>query len=213
MEEVAKLAELHTSTVSMCNAFFVAAGLLTRDGKGFIPSRAVIDYTLAQNEWQDPNAGLKLAADLEKTWFSDKLRIALQAKGKLSLPDALQLLGEGAGVSKEYEPQLRTLIEYAKIAGLVQEDGDGLRLRGKSGASSGAGAAPAVAQRNRSVSGSSDGGGGATGGGSGGINVNLNLSVTMADMAGWDVEKVKEFMFALMTLQRLAAVTKEDPDG
>lgn len=126
IEEVASLAQMNASTASLANAFFVKTGLLTRSGRAFLPSREVLDYGNAM-AWQPDIAARKLAPIIEKSWFFVALRPRLLMRS-ISEEEALADLGQRAKVGRDYLPQLRTLLLYLAVSGLVRRDGDRLSL-------------------------------------------------------------------------------------
>jgi hypothetical protein len=120
--EVAKYADLHAGSISVCNQFWNDIGLLAREGNRNRPDESVIDFDQA-SEWNAEKAGLKLARPLEATWFAQALTRKLALKASISRTEAVEFLAEEARAGKEYRLQLEMLLEYLRIAGLIVVEG------------------------------------------------------------------------------------------
>jgi hypothetical protein len=116
--EVAKVANISPQSVSLCNGFFVEAGLLIRDGYKQRPSDAVFDY-LQAHEWSPDDAGRKLAAVLRETWFANALLPKLAFR-PLSRGEAVTFLADESKASRDYQQQLDLLLDYLAVAGVVK---------------------------------------------------------------------------------------------
>jgi len=124
--EVANVAKLNGSTVSLCNGFFVDVGFLDRaPSGGFIPTNAVMQFQRAY-AWNPDTAAEKLASKLAETWFMDRLRPKL-AMGPLAVGEAVNDLADAASATKKYESQLYLLLDYLEAAGLIEREGDLIR--------------------------------------------------------------------------------------
>lgn len=121
-EDVAGVVEINASTVSLANAFFVKMGLLTRSGRAFLPSREVIEFANAM-QWEPEEAAKKLAPLLERSWFFEAVRPKLSMR-QLSEDEAIGDLGQKAMVGPDYRTQLRMLLAYLVVSGLIRRDGD-----------------------------------------------------------------------------------------
>lgn len=132
IESIASLVQMAASTVSQSNAFLTEMGLVRKDGRRFIPAAEV----MAMNrlfELSKEKAYAKLAPLFEKSWF-----------GQLVIPkvrfrpppeeDIVHELFEAATAERVHLPQIRMLIEYLVLVGLVEREG--LLLRAKNGATS-----------------------------------------------------------------------------
>lgn len=128
--DVAKIADVAASSISICNPFFTDCGLLIREGIKQRPVDALFDY-LAAWEWNSESAGVKLAAVLSSAWFAKALLPKLAFRS-LSRDEAITFLAEEARASKDYKSQLDLLIEFLVTAGLVTIDGNMLsKVAGK----------------------------------------------------------------------------------
>lgn len=125
-EEVAVIAKMNASTASIANAFFVSAGLLQEGAGGRIPSQAVMNFNLAY-DWNPETAGHKLASVLQEAWFGKTLlpRLSLHP---MEETEAVATLAQEASAGPDYERQIRVILEYLEVAGLVQRDGSLLRI-------------------------------------------------------------------------------------
>lgn len=120
--EVAKMVELHTSTTSLANGFFVEAGLLQRDPNGHVPVAEVIAFSRA-HAFDPESAPQKLAPLLARAWFGTALVRKVNFRTH-TRQEALAALAEAAGASKDHRNQLESLLELLATVGLVQLDGD-----------------------------------------------------------------------------------------
>jgi hypothetical protein len=115
------------STVSMANAFFVDNGFLIRqqDG-GFIPALDVMNFNHSY-EWNPETAAHKLTPIIERTWFAQSLLPRI-GYSPLGTDEAIQVLAETAGFPIDKKPQLAMLLEFMKVAGIVNETSGVYRL-------------------------------------------------------------------------------------
>lgn len=120
-EAVASIVNMKASTVSLANAFFVKMGFLTRSGREYIPSKEVLEFKLAR-DWNDADAAFKLAPIIERSWFAQTLRAKLEMRA-LEEAEAIGDLAQKAMVDKEYQPQLRSLLDYMEKTGTVRREG------------------------------------------------------------------------------------------
>jgi hypothetical protein len=116
--DVAKIANIGSQSISLCNSFFVDAGLLVREGVKQKPVQAVFDYFHA-HEWSPETAAAKLGPILSSTWFAKALLPKLAFR-QLSRDEAVGFLAEDSRASKEYRSQLELLLEFLSATGLVR---------------------------------------------------------------------------------------------
>jgi hypothetical protein len=121
-EDVAKAVEMNSSTVSLANAFFSKMGLLVRSGRAFLPSREVVEFANAM-QWAPDEAAKKLAPLFERSWFFATVRPKLSMR-PITEDEAVADLGQKAMVGPEYRTQLRMLLAYLVVSGLIRRDGD-----------------------------------------------------------------------------------------
>ncbi len=119
--EVGVIVQIHENTISICNPFFQDIGLLFKEGQKNRPSDEVGDYSQAF-EWDGDKAAQKLALVLRKAWFSVALIPKLTFR-PLTKDEAISFLANEAKAPKEYKAQLELILEYLKVAGIIQYDG------------------------------------------------------------------------------------------
>lgn len=125
-DDVGSIAQIHKNTVSICNPFFVDVGLLIKEGQKQKPSDDVFNYAAAY-EWDADKAPVKLASALRTKWFAAAL-IPKLAFRSLSIDEATAFLADEAKAAKEYKPQLQLLLDYLRVAGIVNVEGTTVTL-------------------------------------------------------------------------------------
>jgi hypothetical protein len=194
-ETVAELVKMKSSTVSLANAFFVKSGFLTRSGREYIPAKEVLEYKLATG-WNDPNAAHKLAPLIERTWFAQALRSKLEMRG-VEETEAIGALAQRAVVTPNYEPQLRTLIEYMTVGGVIRKEGTLLILNRRGPASFPEPAADHKEERPKDAALSQPATNSGPFMGRGSISLAVNIEVDMAEVATWRPERIAAFFSGL----------------
>jgi hypothetical protein len=126
-DEVGKIVEMNSSTVSLANPFFVKLGFLQRSGRGYLPVREVIEYANASS-WAADEAGQKLSSILEKSWFWLAVKPKLHLR-TISEDEAIADMALKAAVGPESRPQLKMLLNYLLTGGLVRREGDKLAMQ------------------------------------------------------------------------------------
>lgn len=124
IETVANSVGMNASTVSLCNPFFVRIGLITKVGREFMPSDAVLDMARA-HEFNPETATQRLAPVIARAWFARALEGKLRL-GATDMSDAVQILADKANVGKDNENQLHMLIDYMRESGLVKRENNHL---------------------------------------------------------------------------------------
>jgi hypothetical protein len=194
-ETVAELVKMKSSTVSLANAFFVKSGFLTRSGREYIPAKEVLEYKIATG-WNDPNAAHKLAPLIERTWFAQALRSKLEMRG-VEESEAIGDLAQRAVVTRDYEPQLRTMIEYMTVGGVVRKEGTLLILNRKDPASFAESAADRKEERPKEAAPPQPAANSGPFMGRGSISLAVNIEVDMAEVATWCPERIAAFFSGL----------------
>ncbi len=126
IRDVAKVVRMAPTTVSLANAFFTDIGLLLKADGGFVPSPEIISFNRAY-EWNPDSAGHKLAPVIRRAWFSQFLMPRLRY-GTITESVAVRDLADAASAGPSYEAQLRILIDYMAVAGVIARDGELIRL-------------------------------------------------------------------------------------
>ncbi|HYT04907.1 MAG TPA: hypothetical protein VEM13_08530 [Gemmatimonadales bacterium] len=122
---VADLVGLNRSTTLLALPFFVDVGLLTKSGDGYVPAQEVLAYGKAHS-WNADTAPQKLTPIFRRAWFAQAILTRL-ALGTVEEKKALEVLGVACGAEPKYEPQLKTLLQYLAVTGLMRRDGDTIR--------------------------------------------------------------------------------------
>lgn len=110
------------NTVVVSNAFLCEVQLLTRKGGAFEVSEIAKSYQQAY-EWNPSTAGLKLAPAFADRWFAKTLLPRLKMRD-WPRKEAIQVLAETAGATKEYEENVAMLLEFMAESGLLRLEGD-----------------------------------------------------------------------------------------
>lgn len=198
ISDVAQVAKLNGSTVSLCNGFFVDVGFLERVANGgFTPSEEVQAYLRAFS-WTPDVAAHKLAPRLRTTWFFERLQPKL-AMGGVSEAEAVHDLADAASAGTRYAPQLELLLDYLEAAGLIRRDGGIIREGPTAGHQRGERQSAPPPPPVRNVT-SSDA---ATGREAvvppqptvtaQGIRFSIDLNVDMAEISTWSADRITAF--------------------
>lgn len=124
--DVASLVGMNEQTVSLSHAFFLAIGCLERDEGGFIPSDGPLQYLQAY-EWDSESAAYKLGPILRQAWFAQALIPQLQY-GPMNETKAMRTLGEAAAAGPEYKNQIKFLLQYLEMTGIIERENGTIRL-------------------------------------------------------------------------------------
>lgn len=122
-EQAGKIIDMAAATVVVCNPFLTDVGLIIRKESGkFDVSEEARAFKQAY-EWNTETAGHKLSRAFSDKWFAKALlpRLKMRDWGK---EEALQILAEAAGASKEYQLNLWMLIEFMAVAGMLEIEGN-----------------------------------------------------------------------------------------
>jgi len=127
IEEVVKFVGMAAATVSQTNAFLQEVGIVRKDGRRFIPASEV----MAMNRLYEVNkekALSKLAPLFEKTWFGTLVIPKLKFR-PMAEEDLVHQLFEVATAETQHLQQIRMLIDYLVLVGLVERDGANLKIK------------------------------------------------------------------------------------
>jgi hypothetical protein len=128
-ETVASIVSMKASTVSLANPFFSSVGLLRKVEGGYIPNPEVFQFNRAY-DWNRETAAQKLAPVLRETWFA-KAVLPRVLFAPLEEEEAVSVIADAAAVQPDYRSQLILLVDYLVVAGVVDREGNQIRL-GKS---------------------------------------------------------------------------------
>ena len=203
-KDVANLVNLAESTVSLGNAFFSETGLIIKAGGGYYPSSEVLNYHQA-HKWQPEKASEKLAPLLRGSWFSQCLTPSLEMRD-LDERDALAKLAEKAKVDPSRKAQLRMLVDYLEVAGIIERKNDHIALVKISPKSSST--RPPMAGKTKAESITPIARPGLTEGG--GLALDFKIHVDMKEISRWSPERITAFMSGIA--QVLAAQSGSEKD-
>lgn len=212
-EDAANIVKMSPTTVVMANAFLASAGLLKRTDAGtFLPCQEVLDF-LGAYEWDKKTASHKLGPKFKQTWFAEALLPRIQFGDPIEEKSAVTVLAESAGnVGPEYERELRMLIDFLALSGVIQKDGGQIKQIGKGAA------APETLQVRAeetvavtdTVRASRVSTGYAAQSPGGGVDFNINVQVDMAEFGGWHPDRITAFFKGIaLVLAAKAGIEKE----
>lgn len=125
-KQVADILKMAPGTVSLANPFFTETGLLVRDSNGFIPSSEVMDYNRAF-AWNPDTAAHKLVSRLRETWFVQAVMPKLTF-AQMTETEAINTLADASAAAPKFRPNLKLLIDYMEATGMIERDGDVVKL-------------------------------------------------------------------------------------
>ena len=129
--EVSPHADLSVNTLSMITSFLVAANLLTRsEGSKFKPTAATIEFE-RQYHWNQDTAKHALAPALQNSWFGQAIINRLKMRGSMPTKEAIELLASESVATPEYEPQIKTTLDWLIDTGVVDEEGGVIKISRK----------------------------------------------------------------------------------
>jgi len=140
IEDVTKFVGMAPATVSQTNAFLQDTGIVRKDGRRFVPAAEVQAMNRLYEVSKD-KALAKLGPLMEKSWFG-KLVVPKLKFRPMSEEDVVHELFEAATAETQHLPQVRMLVDYLVITGVVERDGGVLKLKNGYAADA---AAPAAA--------------------------------------------------------------------
>lgn len=192
-DEVAVIVELATTTVSLSNAFLVDVGLIQRGDAGYTPSPEVIAFCHAHG-WDEEKAPHKLGPVFIKTWFAQALIPKLKFRS-IKIDDAVQILAEASTAGKDYFNQLRMLVDFLSVTGVVINENGEIRIMreciesenptpppGPNFEKAALSMLPPVAEKAANPAPSA-----------GAIGFEIKVNVSMAELSGWGPERITAF--------------------
>jgi len=127
IEDITGYVKMAAATVSQTNAFLTEVGLVRKEGRRFVPAAEVQAMNRLYDVSKD-KALTKLAPLFEKAWFGawvmPKLRFRPMAE-----EEVVHELFEAATAEAAHLPQIRMLVDYLVLVGLVDRDGALLRVK------------------------------------------------------------------------------------
>lgn len=143
IEEVTKFVGMAPATVSQTNAFLQDSGILRKDGRRFVPAAEV----QAMNRLYEVNkdkALAKLGPLMERSWFG-KLVVPKLKFRPMPEEDVVHELLEAATAEAQHLPQIRMLVDYLVMTGVVERENGLLKVRNGYGGEGSAGPEPHAA--------------------------------------------------------------------
>jgi hypothetical protein len=195
LNDLASIMGMHPNTVTLANPFLSDVGMIARGEGGYIPATDVIAYTSAY-DWNPEKAAIKLAPTIELTWFAKLLMPKLRMR-PMDESEAISELAAEASAGTDYKAQIRMLLEWMEVSGLIARDNGRVTKRNS----------PSDSPAEKTAVGDSElpsptpkpsGGTGAiftsfaqpT---EGVVRFNVSVKVDMAEFAGWKPDRIASF--------------------
>src|SRR3984885_3110238 len=130
VNEVATVVKTAASSVSLANAFLANVNLITRSDAGsYTPCPEVVAFLRAY-EWDKETASHKLGPVLREAWFWKSLQPRL-AYGAIEEEAEITVLAEASAAPPEYKKELRMIIDFLVVGGVVRREGSTIKLATK----------------------------------------------------------------------------------
>ncbi len=209
---VGEIIKVHEANVSSMNPFFLENGFIEKQAAGMLPNPALLEYSRAHS-WNPDTAGAKLAPLISKTWFGEAIQQRLLFRA-MSEDEAVEALASVSMAGPDAKPQLKMLLEYCELAGLVRRENGQLIATSRNqeqpaqpaarteAVHTAAASSPQV-ERKQTFFGS-----GPAAPAEGGINFQVSIKVDLAEMKGWSADRIAAFFGGMA--QVLAAQDKKD---
>lgn len=205
--DVADALKMQPSTISLANPFFYSIALLQKTEGGCIPSSHVVEMHRAK-EWTPETATHKLAPAFRESWFGQAL-IPRLSVAPMTEQDAIAKLADACVATLDYRPQLRMLIDYLASTGLVERDGDQLKIAKSSDFPTVKMTEPVKAATERDSRSNITTGFAQTP--EGAVNFHIAIRVEMAEFAGWQPQRIAAFFNGIAAV--LAAKANVEQKG
>jgi hypothetical protein len=213
-QEVSRIMEMQASTVSLANPFFADVGFLQKFENGYAPTMDVISYSRAF-EWNPETAARKLAPMLEQSWFMTALWPSLKMR-PMRVDEALTVLAEEAQAPPKYRPQLKTLLEYLEVAGLITSENGDIRLMKTASTPAdkpgedGAPPKPSEGRDRENPAPRSSTPYSLSQPTNGVVQFHVSVKVDMTEFAGWDAERISAFFAGIAQVLAAKGSPTED---
>lgn len=140
IEDVTKFVGMAPATVSQTNAFLQDTGIVRKDGRRFVPA-AEVQAMHRLYEVSRDKALTKLGPLMEKSWFG---RLVVPKLKFRAMPeeDVVHELFEAATAEAQHLPQIRMLVDYLVISGVVERENGVLKVKNGCGSEGSAPAEP-----------------------------------------------------------------------
>jgi hypothetical protein len=114
---IADVIKIHEANVSSMNPFFLENGFIEKIASGYVPTAPVIEFS-RRHGWDAATAAQALAPIVINSWFGQALTRRLHFRS-LSEDDSVGLLAAQCRANPEAKPQLRVLIDFCEVAGII----------------------------------------------------------------------------------------------
>jgi hypothetical protein len=132
INEVASVLKVASSSVALASSFLASIGLIVRTDAGtYNPAPEVIGF-LRAFEWNKETASHKLGPLFRESWFGRALVPRLLI-APIEEEAAVQTLAETAPASTEYRKELRMLLDFLVVGGVVTREGNMVKLVAREG--------------------------------------------------------------------------------
>jgi hypothetical protein len=127
--DVSDFVGMSPSTISQSNAFFNEVGFIQKaEGGKYIPAPEVIGFFKAFTFNQNvEKSALKLSPIVERSWFGQEIIPKLKFRA-IDEGEAVEQFAEVATAEPYHMQQLKMLLDYLLIVGLIQRDGTQIKL-------------------------------------------------------------------------------------
>ena len=129
ISDLASLSKLNPTSAGLNNTFLAEAGAIVKAGTSYQPATEVISFERAY-QFDSEKAGHKLAPIFRRAWFGSAI-LRKVALGPITEQDAITELADVARATTEHSSQLRLLLEYLSVAGLIERDANGVVRAGR----------------------------------------------------------------------------------
>jgi hypothetical protein len=209
---LAQALDMHPSTVSLANPFFLDIGLLKKgEGGGNVASEEVIKFNRTY-EWNPDRAGLELAPILAASWFWQSLLPILQMRS-ITERDAVERLAHAASVGREYESQLRVLLEYVVVSGLAMRDGNMLKVNKPERSVASAPPAPSDLSQPQAPTVTTTTVAPVAGMPGGAVRFHVEVNVDMKELAGWPADRITAFFSGIAQVLAAKGAAERQSSG
>ncbi len=208
-KQVAEILKMASSTVSLANPFFTETGLLVKEGSGFMPSSEVMDYNRAF-AWNPDTAAHKLGSRLREAWFVQAVTPKLTFS-QMSETEAINTLADASAAAPKFRPNLKLLIDYMEAAGMIERDGDVVRL-----ARSAPAGQPEPAKSEKPVAPTKPAAAVATAftqPTEGVVQFHVSVKVDMGEFATWRPERISAFFAGIAQVLSAKAAVEQSAGG
>ncbi len=114
-------------TTGLMTGFFVEAGFLTKEGRGrYKPTEAAIAYQ-QKHSFKAENAEHVLAPALRESWYFQEVKKQLEM-GETTEAQMVEVLAAAAGTDSSRVWQLRMILDWLMITGLITLHDGGVQL-------------------------------------------------------------------------------------